>query len=81
MSDNDLKAQLAELTKRVAQLEKQIEALSSEIPEDHLVAIAAAVAGYLGHKAKIRHVSFSSSGRWLSNTRRSQHDHQANYMR
>ncbi len=81
MSEEELKAQLTALTKRIAQLEKQVASLSKEIPEDHIVAIAAAVAGYLGHRAKIRAVRFSSTRGWVTGTRRAQQEHQPMHLR
>lgn len=81
MSEQDLKTQIAELTKRITQLEKQVSTLQREIPEDHLIAIAAAVAGYLGHRAKIRQIRFSSSRQWNTATRRAQQEHHPIYLR
>lgn len=71
----DLQAQIAALTKRIVALEKQVEALQEDIPEEHLLAIAAAVAGYLGHRAKIRQIRFSPSRHWTTATRARQQDH------
>lgn len=81
MSEEELKAQLTALTKRIAQLEKEVATLSKEIPEDHIVAIAAAVAGYLGCRAKIRQVRFSSTRGWVTGTRRTQQDHHPMHLR
>lgn len=81
MSDEEMKAQLAALTKRVAQLEKDVAALGKEIPEDHIVAIAAAVAGYFGLRAQIRQVRFGTTKSWIASTRRAQQEHHPLYLR
>lgn len=67
----DLQATIEALTKRIAQLEAQAEL--REIPEDHIVAIAAAVAGYMGCKAKIRQVRLNSGRAWADAARRDLH--------
>ncbi len=77
----DLQAQVAQLTKRLAKLEAQMAALQPEIPEEHLVVIAAAVAGYLGHRAKIRQVRFAPTRNWMTATRTRQQQHHPLYLR
>ncbi len=59
----------------------KLELLDAEVPEETLVAIAAAVAAYLGHKAKHRQRRFASERNWTSSTRRSQHVHHPLYSR
>lgn len=81
MSEIDAAAlaeQVAALSARVESLEGQIarmQGFAVEVPEDVVLAISAAVAGYLGHKAKVRQIHFSSSRNWLSATRRAQQEH------
>ena len=86
MSDHD--AELLELvtglTDRVTQLEfeiKQLRLLNAEVPEDTMVAIAAAVAAYLGHRARRRQAHFTTSAIWQSGTRRRQHAHEPLHLR
>ena len=86
MSDHD--AELLELVKgltdRVTQLEfeiKQLRLLNAEVPEDTMVAIAAAVAAYLGHRARRRQAHFTTSAIWQSGTRRRQHSHDPLHLR
>lgn len=61
---------------------KKLELLEQQdVPEETMVAIAAAVAAYLGHKAKQRQRRFASERNWTSSTRRSQHVHHPLYSR
>lgn len=72
------------LTERIEGLEikiKQLELHSQDVPEETLLAIAAAVAAYLGHRAKRRQPHFTTGRTWTSNTRRSQHAHHPLYTR
>jgi hypothetical protein len=64
-----LTAQLKVLDERIAKLEER-----QEIPEADLVAIGAAVAAFLGHKAKIRAVRFANQSRWAAASRGQVHD-------
>lgn len=88
MSD-DVNAQLLDavrlLTERVESLEDEIRGIrllnAQNVPEEVVVAIASAVAAYLGHRAKRRQAHFTTSRGWLSTTRRSQHDHSPLYLR
>ena len=50
-------ARLAAVEERLAALEAQ-----QEIPEDVVLAISAAVAAYLGHRAKVKAIHFSRPG-------------------
>lgn len=59
----------------------KLELLDQEVPEETLVAIAAAVAAFLGHRAKQRQRRFASERNWTSSTRRSQHVHHPLYSR
>lgn len=81
-------AELLELVKsmaaRIESLEveiKSLKVLNQDVPEEVMVAIAAAVAGYLGFRAKKRQVKFAQSSNWQVTTRRSQHIHAPLYMR
>lgn len=81
-------AELLELVKsmaaRIESLEveiKSLKVLNQDVPEEVMVAIAAAVAGYLGFRAKKRQVKFTQSRNWQVTTRRSQHIHAPLYMR
>lgn len=60
---------------------KKLELKDQDVPEETLVAIAAAVAAYLGHKAKKRQRHFATGRNWTSSTRRSQHVHHPLYSR
>lgn len=79
-----LAKQVAALSARVETLEQQVADLrgvATEVPEDVVLAISAAVAGYLGHKAKVRQIHFSSSRNWQSATRRAQQEHHPSHPR
>ena len=88
MSD-DVNAQLLaavnRLTERVESLEAEVKSIkllnAQNVPEETVVAIAAAVAAYLGHRAKRRQAHFTRSASWQSTTRRSQHVHAPLYLR
>ena len=86
MSDQD--AELLEmvkaLTDKVTAMEveiKQLRLLNADVPEETMVAIAAAVAAYLGHRAQRRVRHFNRSTQWLSQTRRAQHVHAPLHLR
>ncbi len=88
MSD-DINAQLLaavnRLTDRVESLEAEVKSIkllnAQNVPEETVVAIAAAVAAYLGHRAKRRQAHFTRSTAWQSSTRRSQHDRTPLHLR
>lgn len=73
------------LSERVAGLEAEIKGIrllnAQNVPEETLVAIAAGVAAYLGHRAKKRQAHFTSSRNWQTVTRRSQHQHAPLHLR
>ncbi|PIF01760.1 MAG: hypothetical protein CR979_02015 [Propionibacterium sp.] len=77
---NEQETELLELVKELEVEIKSLKILSQSVPEETVVAIAAAVAGYLGLRAKRRQMTFRSSRNWQSSTRRSQHSH-ALYLR
>ena len=86
MSDQD--AELLEmvkaLTDKVTAMEveiKQLRLLNADVPEETMVAIAAAVAAYLGFRAKRRQAHFTTSAIWQSGTRRRQHAHEPLHLR
>ncbi len=88
MSDDvnaDLLAAVKLLTDRVESLEAEITGIkllnAQNVPEETMVAIAAAVAAYLGHRAKRRQAHFTQSATWQTTTRRSQHVHAPLYLR
>ena len=83
-SDAELLELVKSLTERIDGLEvkiKQLEVHGQNVPEDTMVAIAAAVAAYLGHRARRRQPHFTTGRNWTSNTRRSQHAHHPLYTR
>ena len=89
MSD-ETNAQLLELvrslTERVEALESHVKVLQlhcdAEVPEDVMVAIAAAVAAYLGHRARKRQAAFARDAiAWQAATRRSQLNHAPIHLR
>jgi len=86
----DTNAELLELVKslssRVASLESEVRSIrmltNDEVSEDVMVAIAAAVAAYLGHRARKRQASFArNAAAWQSATRRSQLNHAPIHLR
>ena len=88
MSDDinaELLAAVRKLTDRVEGLEAEIKSIkllnAQNVPEEVVVAISAAVAAYLGHRAKRRQAHFTRSGSWQSTTRRSQHVHAPLHLR
>ena len=88
MSD-DVNAQLLaavnRLTERVESLEAEVKSIkllnAQNVPEETVVAIAAAVAAYLGHRAKRRQAHFTRSASWKTTPRRSQHVHAPLHLR
>lgn len=82
--DAELLELVKSLTERIDGLEfqiKQLELRNADVPEEVLVAIASAVAAYLGHRAKRRQRHFTTGRSWTSSTRRSQHAHHPLYTR
>ena len=72
------------LTDKVTAMEveiKQLRLLNADVPEETMVAIAAAVAAYLGHRARRRQAHFTTSAIWQSGTRRRQHAHEPLHLR
>ena len=67
----DLQALVAELTARLTALEGQVATLqgNQKVPDDVMVAISAAVAAFLGHKATIKAVHFRPARNWTTEAR------------
>ena len=68
-SVEELQAAVEQLTARVEALATELAAVRAELPRpevpEHVVlAISAAVAGYLGHRARLKAVRYSSSPAW-----------------
>lgn len=81
-----------ELLQLVRSLQTKVEALETEVrairlisdqnvPDEVMVAIAAAVAGYLGFRAKKRQAHFTTNRNWQATTRRSQLSHAPLHLR
>ena len=86
----DTNAELLELvkslTQRIDSLESEVKSIrmltNDEVSEDVMVAIAAAVAAYLGHRARKRQASFArNTAAWQTATRRSQLNHAPIHLR
>jgi len=86
----DTNAELLELVKslssRVDSLESEIRSIrmltNDEVSEDVMVAIAAAVAAYLGHRARKRQAALArNTTAWQLATRRSQQNHAPIHLR
>jgi len=84
--------QNAELLDLVRSLQDRVNALEGEIksikllnaqnvPEETMVAIAAAVSAYMGFRAKKRAPHFTTSRTWQATTRRSQLSHAPLHLR
>ena len=87
MSDQnaDLLELVRGLTKRIDSLETEIKSLrllqAADVPEDTMVAIAAAVSAYLGNRPRRRTPQFEPSTAWQAATRRSQQNNAPIHMR
>ena len=59
------------LTERVDRLEAELRdaRASVPVPEDVLIAISAAVAAYLGHRAKVKQVHYRTGAAWAQQGR------------
>lgn len=76
VSVKELQEQVQALTERLTSVEAQLAALNSDkkIPEEHLVVIGAAIAAYMGHKAKVRAVRFRHQESWAAAARNRVHN-------
>ncbi len=82
--DEELLELVRSLTDRIEGLEikiKQLGLRTEDVPEEVMVAIAAAVAAYLGHRAKRRQPRSGTSRGWTSSPLRAQHSHHPLYTR
>ena len=64
-----LKQMISALTARLASMEAAPKAAEEAVSEETLLAIAAAVAAYLGHKPKIKQVRLVRSPQWAQEGR------------
>ncbi len=71
----DLQHRLGQTERRLEQMEKR---LNADIPEDTLMAIAAAVSAYLGNRGTVKAVRFARTDTWASQGRRFQQRHALN---
>ena len=86
---SDTNEELLELVKKLSQrvdsLEHEIKGIrllnAQNVPEETMVAIAAAVAAYLGHRAKRRQAHFTASRSWQTATRPAQLVHTPLHLR
>jgi len=83
VSVKELQEQVQALTERLASVEAQLAALNSDkkIPEEHLVVIGAAIAAYMGHKAKVRAVRFRHQESWPAAARGRVHNRSVPHIR
>ncbi|MCL4794215.1 MAG: hypothetical protein KJZ84_06615 [Bryobacteraceae bacterium] len=77
-----LKQMLELLTQRLSTVETKAEPADEVLSEETLIAIAAAVAAYLGHKPKIKQIRLVRSASWAQEGRVSiQASHRINVQR
>ena len=68
----DLRRQVAELTGRIAAIEREVEPTEEScITEEEILGISAAVAAYLGVRVRIRQVRLVTSAAWAQQGRAS----------
>lgn len=74
--DADLRALVSQLLDRVNSLEAEVNDLraSQAVSDDVVVAIGAAVAAFLGHKARVRAIRLASPNRWATEERATVHN-------
>jgi methylmalonyl-CoA carboxyltransferase 12S subunit len=69
----DLLAAVRALAERVEQLETELEAVRRTtepgVPDDVVLAISAAVAAFLGHRAKVKQVHYRTGQAWAQQGR------------
>ena len=73
-SVDELLAAVAALTARVDSLESELAAVRAElprpeVPDEVVMAISAAVAAFLGHRARLKAVRYSSNPAWQAQYR------------
>ena len=71
--EQELLVAIRELTDRVAALEAEVAAVRArqeqDIPEEVVLAISAAVASFLGHRAKVKQVHYRTGQAWAQQGR------------
>lgn len=65
----DILAELRALSARVAELEQAVRPPRAEVTEDVQVAIAAAVAAFLGHRARVKQVHYRTGAAYAQQGR------------
>lgn len=67
----EITALLQSMDARLTRIEERLDKLEAEreIPEDDILAISAAVAAFLGHRAKVKAIHFSRPGAWTQQGR------------
>jgi len=72
-TEEELLAAVHELTDRVARLEEELAAVRATqeqvVPEDVVIAISAAVAAFLGHRARVKQVHYRTGQAWAQQGR------------
>jgi methylmalonyl-CoA carboxyltransferase large subunit len=72
-TEKELLAAVRALTERVERLEAELDVVRTrqeqDIPEDVVVAISAAVASFLGHRAKVKQVHYRTGQAWAQQGR------------
>jgi hypothetical protein len=73
LSTADLAALIEKLSKQVEELDAEVTRLkaSRPIPEEDLLAIAAAAAAYMGYKGTVKAVRYATHTGWSAASRRS----------
>ncbi len=65
----ELRQLVAQLQERIATLEQKVTQQHPELSEETVLAISAAVAAYLGKRARIKQVHLLRGGGWVSQAR------------
>lgn len=69
----ELLSEVRTLNERIGNLEEQLadvkRQVDEDIPEDVVMAISAAVAAFLGHKARIKHIHYRRGQAWAQQGR------------
>lgn len=72
-TERELLEAVRSLTERVERLEAELDVVRTrqeqDIPEDVIVAISAAVASFLGHRAKVKQVHYRTGQAWAQQGR------------
>ena len=80
VSTADLQALVADLSSRLPALEGEVAGLKAnqQVPDDVMVAISAAVAAFLGHKATVQAVPLRQGRNWSTESRGRLHNRSVN---